>query len=182
MSVISKSQNFIDLLSSRERGARISIFADQNLFIQNIKEGNCTKTIFKGRGELIDAFDVQGDFAATVSDTIKLWNLRTGECLWTFDPSPKVYWGRTIKIIENKVICTGRVETETQCDDTIRIIDLRTGVEKFAFAHHQLEADKVCTLGRNFFCMFDHGYLGEWDIDGRLIRYKHSEKLIGRMH
>lgn len=180
MSAISSSQNFVSLLMNRELGTRVPLFSGQNLLIQNIKEGNYTKTLFKGVGRQIKAFDVKDDLIATASDVIKLWNLKTGQCLWTFNPTPKVYWGKTIKIVEGNILCTGFVKASRQpYYGTIRIIDVKTGVEKFAITSHLLEIDKVCAMSGRIFCVLGR-VIGEWDFEGNFIRHRASEKLIGQ--
>ncbi|MDP1609197.1 MAG: hypothetical protein Q8L98_07790 [Chlamydiales bacterium] len=180
MSAISLSQNFFSLLKSRELGARVPLFTGQNLLIQNIQEGNYTKTLFNGVGLQIKAFDVKDDFIVTASDVIKLWNLKTGQCLWTFAPTPKVYWGKTIKIVEGHIVCSGFVKATRQpYNGTIRIIDVKTGVEKFAITNRLLEIDKVCAIGGRIFCVFGQ-VIGEWDFEGNFIRRRTSEKLDGQ--
>lgn len=168
MSAISTPQNFVQLLSNRELGARVPL-SDQGL-MQNIKEGNYTKTILHAHKEAIRGFDVRGDLVATVGDTVKLWNLKMGKCLWTFVPSQKVEWRENIKIVDNNIICSSSGESLNEDNGAIRIIDLQTGIEKAAISNHQLEVSKICIIGRRIFCVLKDGAIKEWDLNGKFVQ------------
>lgn len=168
MSAISTPQNFVQLLSNRELGARVPL-SDQGL-MQNIKEGNYTKTILHAHKEAIRGFDVRGDLVATIGDTVKLWNLKMGKCLWTFVPSQKVKWREKIKIVDNNIICSSSGESLNEDNGAIRIIDLQTGVEKAVIKNHQLEVSEICIIGRRIFCVLKDGPIKEWDLNGKFVQ------------
>lgn len=181
MFAVSQSQNAYHLLKNRELGTPFSKnFKDQYL-IRNMSEGNYKKTIFNGHDSAITALDIKNYLTATLSfnDKIKLWNLETGKCLWTFDPNPKWRCLERIKIVEDSLICSGiiRMQDQQKYNNVIRIVSLQTGLQTAIITDSRLETDRVCTIGRQLFCALNDGNIGEWDFEGKFIRLIQSRKI-----
>lgn len=196
-------QNVFNQIQNRNI-ARLSSFESykEHHTNQNIKEVNYTKTILKAHGKPITTFDINEDQAVTCAGkTIKLWNLKTGECQWTYGPpangpSLKIDW-KSLKIINDQIVCTGRTSiaedeneeienTENDIEDvnsTVVMLDLKTGKEKATIKDPRIDANKVCLVGQKIFCLLAegeigewNGTIGEWNLDGKLIREIPSDK------
>src|SRR5262249_47193586 len=129
-----KPPNMFHQINNRElNGLSLEISKDftDKLIIENIKEGNYTKTIFNVSLTL-DGFDIQGNLAAIYSKEskeIKLWDLNKNKYLWTYELNKENYMlplnrMLPVKISENHVFCKFAGPT---CKERILLIYLKTG-------------------------------------------------------
>ena len=185
MSYVSKSShNVFNALSRREYGKPTALKSYLGYRVEkNLVSKNHTKTIFSGHQQRIHAVDIKGAFAASMSFdyTIKLWNCETGQCLWTFRANPVVRWSEMLKIVDGRIVCSGLAETsvEHKLDNTIRLLDLKTGNEEATITHPQLCYEEVCAVGNRIFGLLNTGKISEWDLHGNQIQLIDSEILVG---
>lgn len=176
-----KNQNIGYVLAKRELGPRVFLnrFGDYRQ-IKNMTDGKFEQNTITGHKGGITAIDIQGYFVVTASldDTIKLWDLQTGKCRWTFNPKPRVIWGNKIKIVDDHIVCAG-IEKPTiyEQNKTVRIINFQTGSETASIIDNKLEPSSICVLGRQIFCASNDGNIKEWNLNGSEIRLINSEFL-----
>lgn len=120
------------------------------LAAQNIKNGNCFKTIFidkdKNHNDNIthlfaravnenEAFAITMDFSRDYGQTIKCWNLNTGLCKWTFQPKDKTFYryplnSGKLQLTRDLLIYYGgryQVGNKDFNEDMAHVIDLESG-------------------------------------------------------
>ncbi len=186
MFVDSNFNNICQLLTHRELGRRVSFenYIDQ-LVIKNIKENAYSETNFVNN-DVILAIDVQDYLVVTANldHTIKLWNLETGKCQWTFDPKPQVRWSQMIKIVEGNIICTGE-EVNNIKNRTIRIIHLKTGIQTASITNSKIGLE-VCPMGQEIFVSYQKKKsIVKWNTSGKfegVVAKKiqsHAYKILG---
>jgi hypothetical protein len=127
--------NMWNQITKRELSGLRSIESHKDLqnqlIIQNIKEGNYTKTIYNGHIKNLENFDIQGDLAVTRSfGEMKLWDLKQAKCLRTLDGK----WNQEIKIVGKHVFCADlnkQISFEINADHPYktRVIELESGKE-----------------------------------------------------
>lgn len=151
--------------------------------VNNVAHDNCTTRIFNGHTRKILSFEVKDSLAASLSSDrqVKLWNVQTGECLWTYSPMPLIHWRPWIKIAGDYVVCAGREETpfEYQYENTIKIIRIADGSEEATIRDSRLITDLICVIGKRIFGVLSQRNIREWDFRGHLVREIGFEKNIG---
>ncbi|HEV8051004.1 MAG TPA: WD40 repeat domain-containing protein [Parachlamydiaceae bacterium] len=185
-----KTQNIYNLLNQQRMGLNYNRECDleaclnnvvHHRLMHNITQNNCLKTIYNIQNHQIVAFDVNGHLVATHSwnKTIKLWNLDTGACLWTFNAKHPLFGKIMLRIIEGKVVCAGFEKLDDQT--TIRIIDIETGKETAKFRCSSEEnsciCSKVCTIGNRIFTL-DRNDIRESNLEGKLVRMIKMDDLL----
>lgn len=152
-------QNIFQQLKQRELQSRgnFETFRDQTL-IQNVEKSNYAKTIFNGGTHPIKEFDVQGNFAATLTtNEIKIYDLKNEKCLMTIyktgDDNELMY----IKIVNDCVFI------KDECE--IRVFDFIKRIEKKSIYCDS----KFCIIGTQIFCMQDNR-IEELDLNGNFVK------------
>jgi WD40 repeat protein len=177
--------NFPSILRHRELNGQIpNHFQDEHI-IQNMAKKIYSKTNFKHDKDVI-AVDVHNYFTVTLTsdNSLALWNLETGKCRWKFNPEHpenyqeirKIVKGM-IKIIEDKIFYFGLAKFSVYNDNTLRIIDLKTGLKTAEIKGSKLEENKICIIGKRIFGVFNEEKIKEWDLDGKLIQLIDSEQI-----
>lgn len=163
------SSNIFYSLQKREYGHSISLNKTTNrYFINNVKNNNCTKTIINCHELSINNFDVRDNLAVTSSDdSLKLWDLKSGKCRWVFTAG--VRWEGILKILEDKVVCSGIADPQFRCDATIRILDLNEGYQTASITD-RFRCDKVRIVANQIFASHSGVEISQWNLKGELMR------------
>lgn len=177
-----KAQNIFHLLDKQKYGSTCEQKNNlkdcaENLIdyrrTNNFACGNCTKTIYKGQNRIL-AFDVNKHFAAAYcwNKSLKLWNLDTGECLWTVESLNPVYGKILVKIVEDKVVLAGFEGLDEHT--TTRIFDLENGYKNVSFTTWNEESKRLCAqacvIGNRIFTL-DHSNISVWNLKAKCIQH-----------
>jgi WD40 repeat protein len=151
-----------------------SLFADS--LIQNIKKPKFKKRkfssvirIFKGHTDLIDsvAISPNGKYIVSGSDdeTIKLWDINTGELLRSFEGHTDEVWSATISP-------NGKYIVSASGDETIKLWDIKTGrlIRRFKGHVEPIQVVAITKNGKYIISGSNDKTIKLWNIkNGRLV-------------
>lgn len=190
------SNNIFQFIREKEIVGGVSSSTIENLlerrFIHNLKGQNVTKMIMNSR-DCISKFAIgENDEAVTIdlNNEVKLWDVSTGKCKWTFTVNPPILWCGLIQIIDGNLVCSGVAENSGQDAHLIGIFNLQLHKKIAIFSgngsnftgygrrlQNNLQ-DGVFIHNKKIFCVkntadlceIQHDEVYGWNLDGKKLQ------------